>query len=346
LACLAFVADMKSARALASSHGHLADLCSLNSNVQRLWMHGAVQMRPRSHTLPMVQTPRQSVRKFGIEIEQIVPKTVRFQSFSDILHSLSLGEDADSWNLVEDKSIETEGQHIEHIKESSMRCELVSPVLQYDRSTMNTLESICDDLQHRVRAITNESCGFHVHFDAEDLSVRDVIALSVNYANFERVIDSFVDRSRRGDSNPYIRSMVQSIRANLDDLREILETEDHPFATKASLSVLDMINPNGKVPRKCHKLNISNLFYHNLSRSSLNKTEGAEHINTVENRHHQSTLDFDEIQHWIHFQNCFINSSQNKPVVLEQQDSFSALADFLEDDACTSFYERRQQCSV
>merc|ERR1712228_847948 len=102
-----------SSRAIATSHGHLSELCPLSRNVQRLWMHGtAHKAKPRLNTMPMLQIPR---RSFGIEIESIVTKTQQHQTFSDILHSLSLGEDAGSWNLVEDNSIESEGLHIERI---------------------------------------------------------------------------------------------------------------------------------------------------------------------------------------------------------------------------------------
>lgn len=285
-------------------------------------------------SMSMMQIPR---RSFGLEIEAIVDKTQKHQAFSDILHSLNLSDDAGSWSVVEDKSLESEGQVTERMKDS-MRCELVSPILNFNSATLNTLESICDSLQHRIRANTNDSCGFHIHFDAEDLSLRDIVKVAINYANFEGVIDSFLHRSRRGDSNPYIRSLVNSVTEHLGDLREIVETDS--FYNKSSLSVLSMINPR---PRKFSKFNMSNSFYFNLYKESeaFNKNKDSEAINTIENRHHQSTLDFEEIIKFVEFNLHFINSSRNKAVILEPQEQFQVLADFIENDDVINFYQRR-----
>jgi len=331
-------AIMSAARAISVSQCHVAELCALNQNIQKLWIHSAAQPKPRLpiHSNPLLQIPR---RSFGIEIESIVSKTQQCQTFSDILHSLGLGGTAaSSWNLVPDHSIESEGQHIERIKDSSMRCELVSPVLQYDHSTLSTLESICDDLQSKVQAVTNGTCGFHIHFDAEDLSLGDIIKIAINYSHFERVIDLLMDGTRRGDSNQYIRSLTHSINEHLSDLQEILECEHFCYLNKSSISVLSMLNPR----RKCHKYNFTNLFYHNLSKLGLGGTRNeAQYINTVENRHHHSTLNFEDVHFWTRFNMLFIHRSQTKPVVLEQQSSFHALADFIEDDEISTFYQRK-----
>merc|ERR1712217_314194 len=273
-------------------------------------------------------------RRFGVEIEAIVTKTHIHQLHSDILHSLNIGTEAECWSVVEDKSIESDvprsRERVNWKQMSQYPIELISPILQFDRPTLSMLESICDSLQHRIRANINESCGFHVHFDAADLSLGDIIKISINYANFESVIDSFLHRSRRGNCNPYIRSLVH-ITDHIDELRDILENEDHLY-DKSSLSVLSMLNPNKSSPRKFFKWNMSNSFYFNFSRSGLNQNKESEAINTIENRHHHGTVDVEEIINFILFNFAFIHSSKTKPVILEMQHSFQALADFIGND--------------
>lgn len=189
---------------------------------------------------------------------------------------------------------------------------------------MRSIETLCNDLQYKIKANINQSCGFHVHFDTEDLSINDIIKIAINYSYFEDVIDLFMENSRRGNNNTYIKSIQLPIYQNIDDLCDIM---DDPYYNKSSLSVLDMINPN----RKCHKYNFTNLFYHNLNKIGLNnddingingihqkkKKKTNNYINTIENRHHHSTLNYYDMLNWIRFNLLFIYHSQNKPFFVQ-----------------------------
>eukprot|EP00483_Globobulimina_turgida_P013566 UN13591 len=181
-------------------------------------------------------------RTFGIEIEAIISRCNKHQNHSDILDSLNL---KDSWNIVEDFSIDTEFKHTNQTKiDPFMKCEFVSPKLEYNNGTMRSLQDLCQNLQYGVGANINQSCGFHIHFDTEDLTINDIIKIAINYSYFEQIIDLFMDKTRRDNSNKFIQSIRSPTHKNIDNLYNIFE---NPFYNKTSLSVLDMINPN----RKC-----------------------------------------------------------------------------------------------
>jgi len=330
--------NMTLIRSAVATQANLSELYPRSRIIQKQCIHAAMN----SSKSQMICVPQHIARRrFGVEIEAIVTKTHIHQVYADILRSLNIGADASSWSVVEDKSIESDVRLSER---RNMRCELISPILHFDYPTLSTLESICDTLQHRVGANINESCGFHIHFDAADLSLRDIIKISINYANFESVIDSFLHRSRRGDRNPYIRSLVHAITNNLDDLREILETEEDHFYDKSSLSVLNMLNPNRSSPRKFFKWNMSNSFYFNLSRSGLNQNKECDAINTIENRHHHGTVDVEDMINFVMFNLEFIHRSKTQPVILETHNSVEALADFIGNDDVINFYRRKSKC--
>ena len=301
-------------------------------------------------------------RTFGIEIESIISRCHKHQKHSDLLKSFSSSSTV--WNIVEDKSIQCENERFID-KSSSLKCEIVSPRLTFNNLTMRSIETLCNDLQYKINANINQSCGFHIHFDTEDLSINDIIKIAVNYSYFENVIDLFMDKTRRGNDNHYIKSIQLPIYKNIDDLSEII---DNPYYNKASLSVLDMINPN----RKRHKYNFTNLFYHNLNKIGLNDDDingkkSNNYINTIENRHHHSTLNYYDMLNWIRFNLLFIHHSQNKPFFVQNLikndmkiiknanetvvyskinpidpfNKFEALAQFIDNDEIMEYYQQK-----
>jgi len=300
------------------------------------------------------QTSKQILasRAFGIEIETIVGRNGLHQTHSDVLDTLHLNgqpqtqcDDAYSaWHMVEDKSIETSSYSIQkHSTDPFMRCELVSPKLDYCDDTLNTLRQISHSLQFEAGATINSSCGFHVHFDAADLSIQDITRIAMNYAFFEPVIDSFMKRNRRNDNNRYIRSVRTPVLKNHTDLNDFLLNKS-PY-NKASLSVLDMINPN----RKCHKFNFTNFVYYNLCKIGINKKQN--YINTIENRHHHATLNADDMINWISFNSLFVHHSIFKPLQMEKSAdlvdvspaTMDTLAEFIEDDEIMMYYSHKAQ---
>ena len=221
------------------------------------------------------------------------------------------------WNIVEDKSIEADHLTQKIEDDPFLKCELVSPKLEYNNDTLNKLELILENLREKMNANTNESCGFHIHFDAEDLSINDIISIACNYSFFEDIIDLFMEPTRRDNKNKYIQSIRTPIYNNIENLLNIFECE---YYSKASLSILDMINPN----RKCSKLNFVNYFYYNLGQIGLSSEAQNKYINTIENRHHHGSLDYIDMLHWIKFNLLFIHHSQHKPAFLLQNKIYNS----------------------
>jgi len=298
-------------------------------------------------------------RAFGIEIETVICKSDLLRRKRDVLQKLNLA--ASHWHVVEDKSIETVGYPMhghyhrrprdtqglsatDDEADPFLRCELVSPKLTYCEETTETLEAICYALQHKLDANMNDSCGLHLHFDADDLSINDLIRIGINYAYFEDVIDLLMDKTRGEDSNRYIRSIRKPIYKNFDTLSDILDCKN--AYNKTSLSVLDMMNPH----RKCHKYNFVNFIYYNLCKIGINKE--AKYINTIENRHHHATLHYFDILRWIQFNLSFIHHSKCKLIQSEHihndrmkqtepLSKLNMLAEFIDDDELMDYYQAK-----
>eukprot|EP00484_Ammonia_sp_Unknown_P031195 CAMPEP_0197034818 /NCGR_PEP_ID=MMETSP1384-20130603/12779_1 /TAXON_ID=29189 /ORGANISM="Ammonia sp." /LENGTH=323 /DNA_ID=CAMNT_0042464777 /DNA_START=123 /DNA_END=1094 /DNA_ORIENTATION=- len=318
----------------------------------------------KSITRRALQDSKQTLgkeRQFGIEIETVISRDLRVQRHSDVLQSLQLNADesatcSSSWHMIQDKSIDAGPST------NSLQCELVSPKLSINERTLQTLQQICQALQVNMHANVNQSCGFHVHFDAADLRMKHVVKLAINYAYFERVIDCFMHASRRKDGNRYIRSIRGPVMKNIADLQTVLS--DSSGYHRSSLSVLDMINPQ----RKCHKYNFSNYVYYHLCKIGVNKDMA--YINTIENRHHHATLDYEEMVNWIKFNMLMIHHSKHKPLMIGLQNDvrcdedkeqppekhridpidpiahFDLLVDFIEDDELMSYYQKKMYMSL
>jgi len=343
-------------RTMASLKALLPSPVNAAEKIQKLCIHGSAagaMVSPRG-TAPISLLPSVAKRRFGLEIESVISRSSRHQSFSDVLRSLNLN--TSSWKIVDDKSVEARVGKSAAMQGDAMCCELVSPVLDYDSTTRDQIEGICFGLASDLRANTNTSCGLHIHLDAEDLSLRDIVRIASNYAYFEPVLDLFMSPGRRGSRNPYIQSVRRAMErpAHSELLRRVLDGEAGHLC-KRSLSVLDAVNPK---PRKKHKLNLTNAFYHSLAHSmggAQAKPAESAYINTIENRHHDATLRYEDVDMWIRFNLCFVHHSKTKPVHFEDESvdnegvrdrefiwrRFKVLAHFMEDDDMMAHYEQK-----
>lgn len=205
-------------------------------------------------------------RKFGIEIECFgisIDRAVEVleNKHIDVQYEGYSHETTRYWKIVTDSSIR-EG------------FEVVSPIL-----------SGTDGLQ-KVRKVANalveanckvdRRCGFHVHVDANDLIGADLINIVRRYKKYEDVIDSWMPKSRRGNSNQYCREMAEICR--------ILENvSEFSTAHEVSNRILD----------RYYKLNVQSYLSHG----------------TVEFRQHSGTLDWRKMQNWIQFCVNFVEDS-------------------------------------
>lgn len=101
--------------------------------------------------------------------------------------------------------------------------EVVSPILS-QRGGFKSLNGICKTL-NESGATTNRSCGLHVHIGAEGLSEQGYVNVFYNYQKLEKVIDTFMAKSRRENNNRFTLSLVGfdfvSQRTRTDVCREM-----------------------------------------------------------------------------------------------------------------------------
>ncbi len=87
---------------------------------------------------------------------------------------LVTAQDGRKWKVMYDGSFrcqrKSNGEIIDGSREYS--CELVSPILTYDED-IETLQEIVR-LLRKAGALTNSSCGIHIHLDGADHNVRTI----------------------------------------------------------------------------------------------------------------------------------------------------------------------------
>lgn len=140
--------------------------------------------------------------------------------------------------------------------------ECVSPVLA-GKDGMKSLENCCKAL-NEANAQVNVSTGLHVHIGAQDLSDKAYINVFKNYQKLERVIDTFMARSRRVNNSRWCRSL-QGIDFSACE-------------SKADVCIT-------MYGDRYHKVNPCSYTRHK----------------TIEFRQHQGSTDFEKISNWVNF---------------------------------------------
>lgn len=152
------------------------------------------------------------------------------------------------------------------VSDSSIRgenpIECVSPVLT-GREGMKSLENCCKAL-NEAGAQVNISTGLHVHIGAANLSDEAYINVFKNYQKLERVIDTFMARSRRANNSQWCRT---------------LQGRNFMWCTTKS-DIFDAMNGD-----RYFKVNACSYARHK----------------TIEFRQHQGSTDFEKISNWVNF---------------------------------------------
>lgn len=204
--------------------------------------------------------------RFGVEIEAYNCSRERLaRELQDAGIQVSVeGYNHDSrnhWKLVTDSSLEGRDTF-----------ELVSPILVGEEG-LKELETVCWVLD-ACDVKVNESCGFHVHMDASDFNMDAWKNLALSYKHIERIIDSFMPRSRR--DNRYCKSMRSLSEARI--------------ARAATIRDLQQAFDNNRY----YKVNLEAYSRHR----------------TVEFRQHSGTINFAKMEKWIRFLNGLIIFAQ------------------------------------
>lgn len=201
-------------------------------------------------------------RKFGIELEIV---GINREAALRALRAVSINvqderynhDTRNHWKLVPDGSV-TGG------------FEVVSPILRGEagiEEAMTVAEALSD-----AEATVNRSCGFHVHFDAADLSAADVKAIVHRYAAYEAEIDAFMPPSRRGNTNSYCGSVTRFLNRRFNEARTI----DELAAAQ---------------PGRYFKVNLQSYRRHG----------------TLEFRQHSGTVNANKVANWVRFLGEFID---------------------------------------
>lgn len=140
--------------------------------------------------------------------------------------------------------------------------EVVSPILKGNNG-LNSLKAVCDALAS-VDAKVNRSCGLHVHIGAEKISDDHYVRIVRNYQKLERVIDSFMPVSRRGNNGYYCRSLQGISFANCTTKSDVI---------------------NAMHGCRYYKVNACAYLRHK----------------TIEFRQHSGTVEYEKISNWIMF---------------------------------------------
>ena len=223
------------------------------------------------------------------------------------------------WKIVEDESIwelDENGDKIEEFDGVSGH-EIVSPKMKLTPRSEKAITALCDELQ-RLNAMTNTTTGLHVHVDATDITLGQTAQIAMNCAFFESVIDKYVCPSRREDRNDYCLPLP----VEEPDFKSLSKwMKFHQYAVPW--------NPHGD---KGHKLN-----FNNLRRRSK--------IKTIENRHHQGSVDAEEILNWIRFNLKMVQQTIDKGLYSESMASYVTdvakerqLWQFIDDNDLKSYY--------
>lgn len=207
--------------------------------------------------------------KFGIELEICVRSVAQLraeleQAGIPVVTPNSTHEVVRGWKIVRDSSIRT----------TKMGVELVSP----PSTDFEQLKIVCEVLK-KVGATVNNSCGFHVHHDINDLLRKQIIRIYNFYKKYQKLINRGLKVSR--ENNPYCR-----------DLDTII---DRVNACETKSELLD--NIAGRNVRGYY----ANCRYYVLNlRSFL-------HYGTIEFRQHHGSVKFEEISNWILFTHKIID---------------------------------------
>lgn len=180
--------------------------------------------------------------------------------------------------------------------------ECVSPILEGSDEGFRSLENCCNTL-NQAGAKVNRSTGLHVHIGISGLTDKWFINIFMNYQKLERVIDTFMAPSRRGDNNTYCRSLIGY---------------NFGFACSTIADVQRKLNSR----------------YFKVNPVSVNRH------GTIEFRQHQGSTDYEKISNWVRFCAKLVEWSGKN--VLDREVTSIDQIPFLTDSE-KDFFKRRAQ---
>lgn len=207
-------------------------------------------------------------RKFGVELEM---NGISREKAVRVLSAIGLNIQSEGYNHIR-------RDYWKIVNDASVRngFEVVSPVLDGEAG-LEQLRAVVTALKDAGGTV-DRSCGFHVHFDAADLSLEHLRAIVTRYAAHEAKIDAFMPPSRRGNANNYCRGLGALVGSPA-------------FRRAANLGQLVEAQPG-----RYFKVNLQSHRVHG----------------TVEFRQHSGTLDAPKAVNWVRFLAAFVEECRAK----------------------------------
>lgn len=203
---------------------------------------------------------------FGVEIECLVPRLAMCQSAAR--HNVPIRYEG--YNHADNST------YYKFVSDSSIRgrdpIECVSPVLSSDGGGFESLGACCRAI-NEAGARVNGSTGLHVHIGAQRLTERAYVNVFANYQRLERVIDSFMAPSRRGDGCRWCASLRRFDYGGCQGRQDVA----------------------ARMGDRYYKVNPCSYARHK----------------TIEFRQHQGSTDFEKISHWVRFCARLVQWSKN-----------------------------------
>lgn len=199
-------------------------------------------------------------RTYGIEIEFLGGHSTR-QRVNDLINAKGVDCRYENYN----KNVTS---YWKIITDASCGSELVSPILK-GRDGLAQLKIVTEALEE-LNIKVDRRCGLHIHHDVNDYNAQEMKNLFNAYIKYEKLIDSMLPKSRRGNRNEYIGTLrYGGTQAILDRLRNVntIEELQRIFSTRYL------------------KLNIQSYT----------------RFGTVEFRQHSGTVEYEKIYNWILF---------------------------------------------
>lgn len=202
------------------------------------------------------------IRKFGIELEIV---GISQDAARKALQAVNIKVHLEGYNHNTKK-------HWKIVPDGSVHngFEIVSPILQGEAG-LEEAEIVARALED-AGAYANRTCGYHVHFDARDMSLDLIKAIVRRYARHEAEIDAFMPPSRRGNANQYCHSLHGIVGSS--------------FEAANSTAALAATQPS-----RYYKVNMKSYQRHG----------------TIEFRQHSGTVNAAKICNWIRFLSDFID---------------------------------------
>lgn len=219
-----------------------------------------------------------NTRKFGIEIEA---HNVCRYDVAEAIQQAGVQARAEGynhgvrtyWKVITDASLSGRDSF-----------ELVSPILEGEAGVTEAIKAV--KAVREAGARVNGSCGFHVHIDCRDLSLKQIKNVIKSYANNEDIFDALMPASRRGNRAHYTGSMIGNNAEASPEIR--LQ------ATKAFFEMVDGCTTVQQlanlITTRYKKLNVHSFLQYG----------------TLEFRHHSGTVNETKVANWVNFCAAFV----------------------------------------